>query len=54
MSIQKTADQLRADLARIASLVESAAYASAFESIGQYRTALNEFIKEITNEHRKS
>lgn len=47
-AVQKSADRLQADLDKIVDLVESAHYASAFENIDQYRTALNEFIKEVT------
>lgn len=45
---QQAADQLRGQLTEIVNLIESDHFASAFQSIGQYRTALNEFIEEVT------
>ena len=44
---QKSNAELQASLDKILALVESGHYASAFQSLGQYRTALTEFIKEV-------
>jgi hypothetical protein len=45
---EKTAEQLQHQLDQIIDLVASNHYASAFQSLGQYRVALHEFIKEVT------
>jgi hypothetical protein len=44
----RTAAQLQGQLRDILNLVESDQYASAFQSLGQYRKALAEFIQEVT------